>query len=312
MAYQILSDPHLRRKYNEYGAKKEVLPEGGFSDPEELFAQLFGGERFEDIIGTISIGRDMADALKHAPDSTDKNGNEVTNDPPLSEAEREEKDKLEKAKQEEKEKVRAERVLRLSEALEKRLDDFVRIQDNVESLEKYQEKHRNEAEELKTESYGVEILHAVGFTYIAKSKAYLSRVQSYFGGISGMWHGVKGTVHVLSETVGTLRSAMELKNHFERIEKEEKEGKLTEERRKILEDQAAEKVSEASFANVFSRNLTRCLNRACEPCGLARSSKWSPSHATSAMPSCNQRQNRCQAMARRLLHLKCYRTERWA
>ena len=30
-AYQVLSDPELRRKYNEYGAKSnEIQPEGGF------------------------------------------------------------------------------------------------------------------------------------------------------------------------------------------------------------------------------------------------------------------------------------------
>lgn len=33
VAYQTLSDPQLRMKYNEFGAK-ESAPEGGFVDPE--------------------------------------------------------------------------------------------------------------------------------------------------------------------------------------------------------------------------------------------------------------------------------------
>lgn len=33
-------------------------------DPEEFFSQLFGGEKFVPIIGTISLGRDMKTALQ--------------------------------------------------------------------------------------------------------------------------------------------------------------------------------------------------------------------------------------------------------
>lgn len=32
-------------------------PEGGFADPEEVFGKMFGGDRFEDLIGQISIGQ---------------------------------------------------------------------------------------------------------------------------------------------------------------------------------------------------------------------------------------------------------------
>ena len=33
-------------------------------DPEEVFGGLFGGERFKDIIGTVSIGREMKKELQ--------------------------------------------------------------------------------------------------------------------------------------------------------------------------------------------------------------------------------------------------------
>ena len=35
IAYQTLSDPQLRHKYNEFGPK-ESAPEGGYVDPEEV------------------------------------------------------------------------------------------------------------------------------------------------------------------------------------------------------------------------------------------------------------------------------------
>lgn len=68
IAYQTLSDPTLRKKYNEFGPK-ESAPEGGYVDPEEVFGAIFGGERFLPIIGQISLARDMKTALQEAEDA---------------------------------------------------------------------------------------------------------------------------------------------------------------------------------------------------------------------------------------------------
>lgn len=70
IAYQTLSDPVLRKKYNEFGSK-ESAPEGGFVDPEEVFGAIFGGERFIPIIGHISLAKDMKTALQEADEETD-------------------------------------------------------------------------------------------------------------------------------------------------------------------------------------------------------------------------------------------------
>ena len=53
-AYQVLSDSNLRAVYDKRGKKSaEARPEEGFTDPGQLFATLFGGERFFDWIGEI-------------------------------------------------------------------------------------------------------------------------------------------------------------------------------------------------------------------------------------------------------------------
>lgn len=50
-AYQVLSDPALRHKYNEFGPATPGLPsEDGMVDPEEVFGGIFGGDRFQDIV----------------------------------------------------------------------------------------------------------------------------------------------------------------------------------------------------------------------------------------------------------------------
>ena len=79
IAYQTLSDPALRKKYNEYGPK-ESAPEGGFVDPEEVFGAMFGGERFVPIIGHISLARDMKTALQEADEAEEEEGKVVQRD----------------------------------------------------------------------------------------------------------------------------------------------------------------------------------------------------------------------------------------
>lgn len=92
IAYQTLSDPELRRKYNEFGPK-ESAPEGGFVDPEEIFGTIFGGDRFVPIIGHISLAKDMKAALQEEGEEgevqRDAKGREILS--PEEKAKRDEK-----------------------------------------------------------------------------------------------------------------------------------------------------------------------------------------------------------------------------
>lgn len=57
-AYQVLSDPQLRERYDKFG-HEGVQPEGGFQNPTVFFNAMFGGGKFEDLIGEISLGAHM-------------------------------------------------------------------------------------------------------------------------------------------------------------------------------------------------------------------------------------------------------------
>lgn len=64
-------------------------------DPEEVFGQIFGGERFEDIFGKISLAKDMKTALQEAEEAED-DSTKIQNGKSTNEDERmrkEEKDK---------------------------------------------------------------------------------------------------------------------------------------------------------------------------------------------------------------------------
>ncbi|GLB43009.1 putative dnaJ-domain-containing protein [Lyophyllum shimeji] len=252
IAYQTLSDPVLRKKYNEFGSK-ESTPEGGFVDPEEVFGAIFGGERFTSIIGNISLAKDMKAALQEAEEAEgeddgkrlrDAKGREI-----LSEEEKAAKEERERKKAAEKAAARKERVQKLVENLERKLGIFTESAtgpNDPDVSKSWRTICELEAEELKRESYGVELLHAVGFVYTAKAKHFLATNQTLFG-VGGWLHNVQGKYHVFSETVSTLRSAIELKTVFDQIQAAEKAGNLSPEEKKKLEEQAAEKGLQALF-----------------------------------------------------------------
>ncbi|KAI3483307.1 hypothetical protein L1887_53798 [Cichorium endivia] len=105
--------------------------------------------------------------------------------------------------------------------------------------------HAHRREELKHESYGVELLHAVGFVYSAKSKHYLAST-GFLGSFGGVFHSAASSIHVVRETVSTVRAALELKSVFEELAKAREQG-ITVERKRELEEQAAEKGMRALF-----------------------------------------------------------------
>ncbi|WFD42224.1 hypothetical protein MPSI1_000865 [Malassezia psittaci] len=255
-AYQVLSDPTLRHKYNEFGPSTPGLPsQDGIVDPEEVFGGIFGGDRFKDIIGTISIGRDMKEALQKDSEELEKEADGKKsdgNDESITPEQKAAKEAEEQRKEKEKNEQREERVSELVDKLIRKLSIYTESLSTAtnesqadEARRGFHEIIRMEAEELKTENYGVELLHAVGFVYLAKSRHYLAS-NSVFGSLGGMFYAASSSFHTVRETVSTVRAALELKSIFEELAKAEEQG-ITEERKKQLEDQAAEKGMHALF-----------------------------------------------------------------
>ncbi|KAF7290559.1 J domain-containing protein [Mycena indigotica] len=255
IAYQTLSDPELRRKYNEYGPK-ESAPEGGFVDPEEVFGAIFGGDAFIPIIGTISLARDMKTALQEADEAEqeeqERAGTRILDAkgrPVLSEEEKAAKEAKSRAKAAEKAKARAERIQKLVDNLDRKLSIFTESAagpNDREVANSWRTICALEADQLKSESYGVDLLQAIGFVYVSKAKAHMATSQTFLG-VGGWLHNVQGKYHVFSETVSTLRSAIELKTVFDQIQAAERAGNLSPEEKRKLEEQAAEKGLQALF-----------------------------------------------------------------
>ncbi|QRV74203.1 X-domain of DnaJ-containing [Ceratobasidium sp. AG-Ba] len=63
-AYQVLSDSNMRAVYDKQGKNKVEGAGDGFEDASAFFANVFGGERFMDWIGEISLLKEMTSAAE--------------------------------------------------------------------------------------------------------------------------------------------------------------------------------------------------------------------------------------------------------
>lgn len=193
-------------------------------DPEDFFKQSFGGDRFLDIIGEISIGKDMSEALETAEDD----------DHELSPEEKAEKEAQKAENERERDLVRTKRIEVLCEKLIHKLSLYT-----THGEKEFVRLIQKEADELKLENYGVELLQAIGYVYNMKANHYSSK-KSVFG-LGGMYYSIREKSYIFGQTVGTLRTAYDLQSTFGELQKAEEKG-LSEEERAKLEEAAATKV----------------------------------------------------------------------
>ncbi|KAJ5120989.1 uncharacterized protein N7515_008950 [Penicillium bovifimosum] len=305
-AYQVLSNEDLRKRYDKFG-KEESVPGGGFEDPSEFFSMIFGGEAFVDLIGEISLMKDLtatmditmqemeeeelaqsaeeklnihdeevkaaggesastaaaheatggAAAAAAGPSEKPVSGQSSGTSTPrrnfgqqalmdkseeearmeaagLSQEEKELRKKEKKkglskeqqerlnAFEEERRKAREARVNTLANKLIDRLSVWTETDKGKDVSHAFEEKIRLEVENLKMESFGLEILHAVGQTYVQKGTSFLKSQK--FLGISGFFSRLKDKGTLAKETWTTISTAIDAQMTMEEMAKMEERG----------------------------------------------------------------------------------------
>ncbi|KAL8813906.1 MAG: hypothetical protein Q9223_006832 [Gallowayella weberi] len=306
-AYQVLSNEELRKKYDKFG-KEEAMPGGGFEDPAEFFGMIFGGEAFVDLIGELSLMKDLTKSMEittkqmeeeeiaekadekikakeqetssteaHAPPpayaasgapeyhtsndlkppSPERSGQSSGTSTPrrrlgqqaimdkseedarmdaagltAEEKELRRKDKkrgLTKEQREElaaheaeRKRIRDERVETLAKKLLDRISVWTETDKGPDVTKAFQEKTRLEVENLKMESFGLEILHAVGTTYLQKASSFLKSQK--FLGISGFFSRLKDKGTWAKDTWNTISTAIDAQVTMEEMAKMEEKG----------------------------------------------------------------------------------------
>jgi len=153
-AYQILSDPELREKYDKYG-KDGVIDSIQTLDPAIFFSILFGSEKFEGYTGTIQIASHAASIVQEV-ESQNAEGLARS-------ATGVDKDFIARKKQ-------WRREAKCSLFLRDKLERFV-LGRNVEG---FKEAITEEAKDLAKASHGCQLLNVLGNMYSTRAKLFIA------------------------------------------------------------------------------------------------------------------------------------------
>lgn len=353
-AYRVLSDSNLRADYDRHG-KKKPTDEVGLKEATEMFGNLFGGERFVDYIGEISLLKDFGKAseimmseeekqemeakLKEeqnkstsgaagdaatgatepgstpapaaaaaaasagtgAAPTTGATGTSSTATPegasanastsstsdthlqahdpksskrPSSSSAASSSTKLtpeQKAKLEElersKEAAEQQRIKDLTAKLLERIRPFVTSRNpgdaNDSETQLFEKKMRQEAEDLKLESFGVELLHVIGSVYLTKSTTWIKSQRHHFLGLPGFFSRLKEKGGMVKETWNLLGSAVSVQMSMEDLAKRQEKGEIPEEELRQLEQEMSGKMLLATWRGT-RWEVTGVLRRVCD------------------------------------------------
>ncbi|KAK0713893.1 X-domain of DnaJ-containing-domain-containing protein [Lasiosphaeria miniovina] len=126
------------------------------------------------------------------------------------------------AYEKERARVRQERVDTLARKLLDRISVWTETDKGADVTRAFQEKTRLEVEDLKMESFGLDILHAIGATYVSKATVVL-RSQKFFG-MGGFFSKVKDKGTLVKDTWNTISSAIDAQQTMEEMARMEQQG----------------------------------------------------------------------------------------
>lgn len=149
--------------------------------------------------------------------------------------------------EQERARVRKERVDTLSQKLLDRLSVWTETDKGGDVTKAFQDKMHLEVENLKMESFGIDILHAIGQTYVSKGSNLL-RSQKFLG-IGGFFSRLRDKGTLVKDTWNTISSAIDAQQTMEDMAKMEEKGgeDWTEERRVEYERRVTGKILTAAW-----------------------------------------------------------------
>ncbi|KAL2890768.1 DNAJ domain containing protein [Ceratocystis lukuohia] len=180
------------------------------------------------------------------PEATSTDLNDAENKKKKAGLSKEQREQL-AALEAERQRVREERVTKLSQKLLDRISVWTETDKSIDVTRAFQTKMQLEAEELKMESFGIDILHAIGQTYLSKGTALL-RSQKFFG-IGGFFSRMKDKGTLVKDTWNTISSAIDAQNEMEAMAKMEQQGgeEWTDEKKAEYERRVTGKILTAAW-----------------------------------------------------------------
>lgn len=251
-AYQVLSDPQKRTIYDEVG--KEQLNQQGQGasqdvDPKEFFSMIFGGDASKDYIGELNFiqmmfneesAEEEAEVTAEGKDGEGRASGEKStsghvtlhNGKTFTEVNEEGK---ERAKEKRKQGIDSETIRKQKEEEEKKLKELSdKLKSKMEPVlestknghldksgkdwEIFKRKIEQDIEELKLESFGLDICHLIGRIYVFKATSYLKSKKHFVGGFHKISSNFKQSKDTVKGMLDMLSSATEAQNTLEAMQ----------------------------------------------------------------------------------------------
>jgi len=151
--------------------------------------------------------------------------------------------------EDERRRVREERVTTLAKKLIDRISVWTETDKGPDVTAAFKEKMRLEMENLKMESFGIEILHAIGYTYFSKATTFIKSQKPIIGSVSGFFSRLKDKGSLVKDTWGTVSSAISAQMEIEEMARLEEKGgdDWTDERRAEYEKRVTGKILAAAW-----------------------------------------------------------------
>lgn len=123
--------------------------------------------------------------------------------------------------QEESKRAKEERIDELVNKLQARVEKYELVCNNPEALNQYKSKLLEEFEDLKIESFGIELLHLIGKIYKDQAHARLHSSKTF--GVSKIFTSAKSTANTVKNGMSILKTALDAQASMEDMVKEQEE-----------------------------------------------------------------------------------------
>lgn len=233
-------------------------------DPSEFFSMVFGGDSFKDWIGELLMMNEMAKSAEVLNDEEPKEetaeagsaaagASGAAAKPPVSdvvqhdaselgqvsdnhmltseEIERKKKKKITRQQREEilrlhdeAKEAKRQRVDQLVQHLVKRLDSYASAKTSPDGLATFTTRLEQEFEDLKIESFGLELLHLIGKIYTTQANSAIRASKTF--GVSKIYSSVKQKTDVVKNGYLIVKSALDAQALMETMVKEQEEMTL--------------------------------------------------------------------------------------
>ena len=217
-AYQILFDVEKRKNYNLYGMNG--VKDDQFVNSKDFFQILFGGGKFQDYFGSVSFN--LYD------EETEEDDEDLV------------RDKHKK------------KISELKEKLIERLELYL-----FGDINGFKKSIVLEANSLRKESFGKELLETIGYVYKQKGEIFI--YSNSWGGIPGLFLTVSERAHIFKGAVNAVSAATELQQATELLQGLSDVDNLTDEKNSKIQEEV-----QAAMWKIMKIDVEATLRDVCE------------------------------------------------